>query len=70
MNSHIVEQKTLGAAATTLVEHKLGRKVRGWYVVDSSANAKVNRDVSSTADLTKFLPLYADVETIVDLVVF
>lgn len=55
---------------TTLVEHKLGRKVRGWFVVDRDNNGTVWRDTSSTADLTKYLPLKSEAPVTIALVVF
>lgn len=51
----------------TKVKHKLGKKPRGWWVVDSDAAATVRR--SATAD-KDFLPLTASAAVTVSLLVF
>jgi len=60
------------AVSTTvvLVEHGLGRAFQGWRVVDINANVVVYRDSSSTADLTKFLPIKASDNATIKLEVF
>jgi len=60
----------LTAATTVLVKHGLGRKVRGWKIVDIDAAATVYRDTSSSADLTVYLPLVASANCNVKLEVF
>lgn len=63
-------------AATTLVPHGLGRKWRGWYVVDQLKDYRVVRSDSPTAlaaDPTLYIPLVAlstPAPLIVSLVVF
>jgi nitrate/nitrite-specific signal transduction histidine kinase len=68
-DSQLIENINL-ILGTTLVQHKLGRKVRGFYVVDQNASATIFRDTASTADLTKYLPLTSSAITRVCLVVF
>jgi len=60
------------AVSTTvvLVEHGLGRAFQGWRVVDINANVVVYHDSSSTADITKFLPLKASGNATIKLEVF
>lgn len=62
-----------GVALTTttaLVKHGLGKKFTGWLVVDSTANAVVYRDTTSTADNKVHIPLKASATTTVSLWVF
>ena len=56
--------------STTLVPHGLGRKIQGWQVVDTLADARIWRDPASTADLEKFLPLIASASVTIKLWVF
>jgi hypothetical protein len=60
---------TIGTA-TTLVPHGLGRKIQGWQVVDTLADARIWRDSTSTADLARFLPLRASASVTIKLWVF
>jgi hypothetical protein len=60
---------TIGTS-TTLVPHGLGRKFQGWHLLDLQSDARVWRDATSTADLTKFLPLRASTSVVVRLWVF
>ena len=69
-NDVLLENITLTGASTTEVEHRLGRRFRGWYVVDSTAAAIIHRNAASAADLGLFLPLIASVTTTVSLVIF
>jgi len=55
---------------TVLVEHRLGRAVRGWYIIDSDAASAVFRDTSSEADPILFLALKAFSAATISIVVF
>jgi len=70
MDSSLLESVVLTTGTTTLVEHKLGRNIRGWYIADRNAGATVYRDTASTADLAEFLPLITSATVTVSLVVF
>jgi hypothetical protein len=70
LRGNLLEGVALGSATTTLVSHKLGRKIRGWWVCDGTASATIYRDTSSTADLATHLPLFSSAETTVSLWVF
>lgn len=56
--------------STTLIPHGLGRKIQGWQVVDTLADARIWRDSTSTADLDRFLPLRASASVTIKLWVF
>jgi hypothetical protein len=58
------------AAGTTLVPHRLNRPVRGWRVVDTTADARVWRDTTSTEPADRFLALRCSANTTVKLEVF
>lgn len=55
---------------TTLVPHGLGRKIQGWQIVDTLSDSRIWRDATSTADMTKFLPLKASSPVTIKLWVF
>lgn len=63
-----------GIALTTgsenLVQHKLGRAVRGWKLIDIQGNATVWRDTATTSDPEKFLSLQCSGNVTVKLEVF
>ena len=56
--------------STVLVSHKLNRTVRGWYVVDKTADARVWRDATDTNNSVLFLALKASASVTVSIVVF
>lgn len=56
--------------STTNVNHLLGRKFNGWHLLDIQGDARVWRDTTTSADLTKFLPLKASSIVTVSLWVF
>ncbi len=61
----------LASGATTLVQHGLGRTVKGWTITRIDAAATVYDQIGTTsADLTQYLPLYASAACTVNLVVF
>lgn len=70
LSSELLDPVALTSGTTKLVQHKLGRAVRGFKVVDINAAAHVFRDSSSTADLTKYLPVQANANCTVTLEVF
>lgn len=66
----IILTDVLIGTTTTEISHKLGRNFQGWHLLDIHGDARVWRDTSSTADLTKFLPLKASASVTVSLWVF
>lgn len=65
----LLKNVSLLAASTTNVEHKLGRALIGWYVVDSTANSTIWRD--TTVELpTTTLALKCSSDVTVSLWVF
>lgn len=70
LDSFLLEGITV-STTETLVQHKLGRKVRGWHIVRKNGYADVKDNIDdTTADLNKFLPLLAESEVTISLVVF
>lgn len=65
----ILDEASVGTT-TVLIEHKLGRMIQGWGIVDINADARVWRDATSTADLTRFLPLKASASATIKLYVY
>lgn len=57
INTRLIEDVALVSASTTLVQHKLGREIRGWRLNKQTANAVVWEDETSTADRSLYLPL-------------
>lgn len=66
----LIEGAVLASGSTQLLEHKLGRRVRGWRVVDRSSAATVYRDTASTADLALYLPLVVSASLTVSIEAF
>jgi hypothetical protein len=67
LNGRLVTDVAL-TTSETLIEHKLGRAIRGWIIVDKNASQDVYR---SSEDLPeRFLPLTAAGTVTVDLWVF
>lgn len=56
LNGHIVDAELAGSAADNVIDHKLGRAIIGWMVVDQDAGAVVYRS-PTVADDTKHLIL-------------
>lgn len=52
------------------ISHRLGRKARGFFLVDSSADVRVFRDSTLSVDSTLYLPLQASSACTVTLWVF
>ena len=70
LDSFLLEGISIGTTET-LVKHKLNRVVRGWYIVKKDTFSDIKDTIdSSTADLTKFLPLIAEAAVTVSIVVF
>lgn len=70
INSILLENIEL-TTEEVLVEHLLGKKVRGWKITSKSANANIWDSIKSTnVDLTKYLPLTASAVVTVDIEVF
>jgi hypothetical protein len=65
----LVQGVALQSGAPTLVSHGLDRAVVGWWVVDTTAPARVYR-VPSTDYPSSILPLQADAATTVAVWVF
>lgn len=70
LDFELLEDIALTTGSTNLVKHKLGRKVRGFRIVDANAASTYYRDTASTADLTNFLPLVVSANVTVDIEVF
>ena len=68
-DSAILSDQTV-TAGTNLIRHKLGRKIIGWYVIDTNAAVTLYRDYTSTEDLYTTLPLVADASATISLLVF
>lgn len=68
ISGNLLEGIVLGAAAVE-VPHLLDRKIKGWIVLDKSANQDVWRDGASKDD-TKFINLKAGGTVTVNLWVF
>ena len=59
------------ATSETLIEHKLNRTVRGWYVMRKNGLGDVYDTIdTTTSDLTKYLPLKSSVAVTVSLLIF
>ena len=56
--------------ATKTVEHKLGRSIVGWFIVNKNANADVWDAGTTDTDSTKFLVLDSTATVTIDLWVF
>lgn len=69
-DSALLEEISLTNGVINLVPHKLNRRIRGWKVVDSTVQATIWRDTTSTADLTYYLPLQTSAAVTVSLEVF
>ncbi len=67
----LIEGVTINAG-TTLVEHKLGREWRGWWLTDSSGTVGLQPSSlsTSTADRSKFIEFVAGVPQTVNIWVF
>lgn len=66
----LLEDIELTTGSTNLVTHKLGRKIRGFRIVDANAASTYYRDTSSTADLSIYLPIVVSANVTVDIEVF
>lgn len=67
LDGALLENVAVGTAATN-VDHKLGRKYRGYFICKNSALATV-KDAASVDD-SKFITLQASVATTVSIWVF
>lgn len=67
MSSGLILKDVALISGTTVVNHLLGRKIQGWFVVDSNAAATVYRSAAKNA-LT--LSLTSSAAVTVDLFVF
>lgn len=54
--------KELQTGYENLLEHGLGRPVRGWLVTDNPQDADVWRNGDSTVDQTRYLSLGCDID--------
>ncbi len=71
LDGRLVEGIVLTAAVFTNVPHKLGRKVRGFFIADRNAQATVWRDPSTAnPDEAKFLRLTTDATVTINLWVY
>jgi hypothetical protein len=70
LNGNLLEDVELTAGSENLVQHGLGRTVRGWWLCDLDTAAIVNRYDASDADLAVYLPLQTSATAIVSLWVF
>lgn len=63
INSGSILQNILLSTGLNVVNHKLGRKLQGWFIVRQNAVANVydSQDVNPYPDLTLFLNSSADV---------
>ena len=68
--NNLVLQNVALVSGTNVINHKLGRKLQGWYTSRIRANATIydNQDGNQTPQLT--LVLIASADVVVDLVVF
>lgn len=66
----LLKSVTLSSATTTVVDHKLGRKLLGWTIVRKRADSRVwdSQDSNKAQDRTLWLECSADV--VVDIWVF
>lgn len=69
IDGRIIEGVVLSTSALK-IEHKLGRKVRGYIVLTRNANAEVYDNVSTEPQLELYLPLLASAPVTVNLWVF
>ena len=58
LNGKLIEDLNL-STATLDIPHKLGRKYRGYFIADLTADVRVYRDTASTKDPSVILPLKA-----------
>lgn len=70
LNGNLLKNVQLTAGRENLVQHGLGRSVRGWLVCDVNAAAVINRYAASTASLSTYLPLQTSATATVSLWVF
>jgi hypothetical protein len=70
LDSVLYEDVSLSPGVENWLEHGLDRAVRGFHIVDIDLPAMVYRVTSSTADLTKYLPLACTDTLTVSIVVF
>lgn len=64
----IVQNVSLSANATVVINHGLGRVMLGWSIVDCLANADIPRRVAAFNDAT--LSLVSTVDTVVNIYCF
>lgn len=69
-SEYIEKDISLTAGRENMIEHGLGRKYRGWKLVDITEPAYVWRVKSSSADKGKYLVLCSDVDVTVRIEVF
>ena len=58
LDGKLLENLSL-STATLDIPHKLGRKYRGYFIADLTADVRVYRDTTSTKDPAVILPLKA-----------
>jgi hypothetical protein len=70
-SSVLIEAEDIVAGGTNKIAHKLGRKLRGWFLADNVA-AAANRvwRVSGETDTATHITLDCDVNCTISLVVF
>lgn len=51
------------STSTTKVAHRLGRRWKGWIVVDTDSAATIHRDTSQNVDSGTYIPLVASAGT-------
>lgn len=67
LDGRMIEKVRLTAANPTLVEHKLGRQVLGWVIVDIDSNANVWKTPTNNIN---FLQLETSADCTVNIYVF
>jgi hypothetical protein len=66
----LLEGESIPATTNTVINHKLGRRIKGWVVTDQDAAATIYRVTVSGEDTAKQITLYASAAVTIDLWVF
>jgi len=70
IDGFLLESVSIGTSET-LIEHKLNRKVRGWYIVRKNGLGDIYDNIdNTTSDLTRYLPLISSVALVASIVIF
>jgi len=65
----LIEDIVLSSSSVNLVNHKLGKTIRNWFVAKKNANADIWEDETVTVDSTIQLALQVSLDVTISLVV-